>query len=121
MLTFVASRVKKTLKGKPKGAAPNVPSMKEFFDKVDTDPDWFPGKASDTPRGPKRVLRGGKVSAIASAAKRLKAQGEEPTYGGVVAACPVATQNPRTKEPVDKKLVYRVFRECCYDDDPLSN
>ena len=62
------------------------------------------------------MLRGGKVGAIASAAKRLKSEGIEPTYAAVVAACPRAVINPGTQEPVHKSLVYRVFRECCYDE-----
>ena len=66
------------------------------------------------------ILRGVKVTAIVSAAKRIKAAGDEPTYGAVVAACPRATLNPSTNEPVDKSLVYAVFREYCYDDDPAD-
>ena len=45
--------------------------------KVDSDPDWFPGKHSAEPRGPKRLLRGPKLGAVVAAAKRLKANGEE--------------------------------------------
>lgn len=55
-----------------------------------------------------------------SAAKRIKTEGEEPTYSAVVVACPQATLNPSTNEPVDKSLVYTIFRECCYDDDPAD-
>ena len=68
----------------------------------------------DLPLDPRTYFQ---VTAIASAAKRMKAEGTEPTYGGVVAACPRATRNPATGEPVDKKLVYTVFREVCYDED----
>ena len=35
-----------------------------------------------------------------------------------VAACPKATLNPATGQPVDKNLIYTVFREACYDEDP---
>ena len=111
MHTYIASKVCKMWQGRPNGASPGVSAIKEFFDKVDKDPEWYPGKASDARRGPKRVLRGAKVTAIVSAAKRLKAEGEEPTYSAVVAACPQATLNPSTNEPVDKALVYKVFRE----------
>ena len=58
--------------------------------------------------------------AIVSAAKRIKREGQEPTYSAVVAACPQATCNPHTEQPVDKKLVYNIFREACYDDDPAD-
>jgi hypothetical protein len=91
--------------------------MEQFFEKVDEDGDWFPGKHSGAQRGPKRVLTGVKVTAIVSAAKRLKAAGDEPTYAAVVAACPAATLNPATGQPVDKARVYTVFRESCYDDE----
>ena len=103
--------------GHPKGDHPSSASIKEFFDKLDSDPDWFPGKHSDAKRGPKRILRGAKRAAIVYAAKRLKSEGNEPTYSAVVAACPNAAQNPKTGEPVHKSLGYTVFRESCYDDD----
>ena len=118
MHAFIASRVRKTKRGVAKGDHPTSASIKEFFDKVDSDPDWFPGKHSDIKRGPKRILSGAKRSAIISAAKRLKGEGNEPTYSAVVAACPKATQNPKTGAPVHPRLVYAVFRESCYDDDP---
>ena len=90
--------------------------MHDFFAKVDADPAWYPGKHDGSTRGPKRVLRGAKRGAIVSAAKRLKAQGVEPTYAAVVAACPAATRNPATGAAVDKRLIYTVFRESCYDE-----
>ena len=118
LYAFVASKVCKNMNGKPSPKEhPTGDSMREFFAKVDDDDEWFPGKHSDAPRGPKRILCGAKVTAIVSAAKRLKAAGEEPTYSAVVAACPQATLNPQTQEPVDKKLVFTVFREHCYDDE----
>ena len=120
MCTYIASKLKKTANGRPTGAAPGVSAVKEFFDKIDIDPDWFPGNANGTRGGPRRVLRGAKVTAIVSAAKRLKAEGEEPTYPAILAARPRATLNPSTNEPVDKHLVYAVFRECCCDDDPAD-
>ena len=48
----------------------------------------------------------------------MKAEGVEPTYSNILAACPAATINPATQKPVDKSLVYTVFREACYDEDP---
>ena len=80
MLAFVASRLKKMQDGEPKGGAPCLNAVKEFFEKMDADPSWFPGKHSGAKRGPKRVLRGGKVSAIVAAAKRIKAEDDEVTY-----------------------------------------
>ena len=120
LLSFVARRVRKTKNGRPVGDHPSVASVKELFEKIDGDPEWPPGRHNEAKRGPKRVLRGAKRAAIASAAKWLKSQGEEPTYAAVVAACPRATQNPGTGDPVDKRLVYSVFREACYDTDPTD-
>lgn len=118
VLAFVAARVRKTARGIPGCEAPTSAAMKEFFQKVDTDPEWFPGKHSGQKRGRKRVLRGAKRGAVVAAAKRLKAEGQEPTYAAVVAACPAATRNPATQEPVGKARVYAIFREACYDDHP---
>ena len=48
----------------------------------------------------------------------MKKNGIEPTYGNVVAACPKAALNPKTKRPFSKKTPYAVMQEDCYDDDP---
>ena len=82
----VASKVWKQRAGKPKGAHPTKKATSQFFQKIDSDPDWFPGKQSDEPRGPKRLLSGPKRTAIVAAAKRLKSEGHEPTYSSIVAA-----------------------------------
>ena len=91
LYSFVARRVRKTRGGKADGDHTTSSSIKEFFDKIDCDPDWYPGKHNGEKRGPKRLLTGAKRTAIASAAKRLKSEGNEPTYSSIVAACPVAT------------------------------
>jgi len=118
MYEFIRTRVRKTKNGKATGDHPTVNSLKSFFEKVDSDPDWFPGKHSDAKRGPKRILTGPKKNAVIQAAKRIKRDGGEVTYSAVVAACPTAVINPDTGEAVGKKLVYTVFREDCYTDDP---
>ena len=117
MHAFVAGKVRKTVDGESTGDHPSRNAIRELFEKIDADDEWFRGKYSGEKRGPKRLLRGVKVTAIVSAAKRLKAEGDEPTYTNVVAACPAATLNPATGEPVDKELVYQVFKEKCYDDE----
>ena len=48
----------------------------------------------------------------------LKESGAEPTYALVVAQCPTATLNPTTGKVVEKKRIYDVMRERCYDEDP---
>lgn len=111
MLPWIASRLRKNIAGKPSGGSPTKGSLVEFLQKIDADPEWYPGKHVGGTQGPKRTLRGAKVNAIASAAKRLKTQRDEPAYSRIVAACPNAAINPKTKQPVDKKLIYNVFRE----------
>ena len=59
MSTFIAGRVCKNVNGKPcPQKHPTSQSIGEFFAKVDEDEDWFPGKQSDSARGPKRLLSG---------------------------------------------------------------
>ncbi len=118
MLPFVASRLRKTKGGTPTGDSPGASAVEGLLDKTDEDPNWFPGKRDGKKSGRKRVLRGPKKSAVVSAAKRIKAEGGEPTYSAMVAACPKALINPDTEEPVDTKAVFAVFRESCYDEDP---
>ena len=115
---FCRPQSAKTQGGKAKGDHPTNTSIKEFFEKIDCDPDWFPGKHNGKKHGPKRMLTGAKCAAIVSAVKRLKSEGNEPTYSAVIAACPDATLNPNTGEPVHKERIYDVFRTFCYDDDP---
>ena len=47
----------------------------------------------------------------------MKRRKIEPTFPRIVAACPAAVINPATGKPVDKKRVYDVFRELCYDEE----
>ena len=115
MLVFVAKHVEKV-----GGGRPTTGSLMEFFAKVDNDPEWLPGKHSDAPRGPLPVLRGAKKAAIARSAMAMKGAGTEPTYKLLVAKCPEAVKNPHTGEAVDKKRVYDVLRESCYDEDPAE-
>ena len=62
MHAFIAARVKTLVNRKPRGPSPASASIKEFFEKVDGDVDWFPGKRAEGKVGPKRLLRGGKVA-----------------------------------------------------------
>ena len=66
------------------------------------------------------MLRGPKLAAVVSAAKRIKRVGPEPTYAAIVAACPSATRNPETQQPVDKARVYTALRDECHDGDPTD-
>ena len=41
----------------------------------------------------------------------------DPTYAQVCGSCKNAVINPATGKPVDKRAVYVVFKERCYDDE----
>ena len=110
--TFAASLVTKV-------GANDHPSQRAvglFYEKVDADPEWFPGKTCRTKFGPDRALSGQQVSAIARSAQAMKARGVEPTYPMIVASCPNAILNSETNQAVGKKRVYDVFRENCKDE-----
>ena len=70
MLPFIASKLRKTKDSLPQGDPPGTSALKEFFEKVDADPNWFPGKHSEAIRGPTRILRGVKVTALKNACKQ---------------------------------------------------
>jgi len=110
--TFVAERVEKI-----GGGNPGVAAIAKFFQKVDFDSDWFPGKSNQTQFGPQPALSGQAKNSIAQAAMGMKKRKIEPTYARILAACPQAVINPATEKPVGKKRVYDVFRELCYDED----
>ena len=114
MKTFICTKLKK--KG---GGSPTVPSLCTLFDKIDADPDWFPGKANYDNCGAPCTMTSQNRAAIARCAMAMKADGVEPTYGKVVAACPKAALNPKTKQFFCKDTIYGIMQEDCYDDDPM--
>ena len=109
--TFVASRITKV-----GGGAPGVSAVVKFFARVDADDDWYPGKSSRTEYGPKSALSETAKNNIASSAMAMKERDVEPTYKKLLSTCPSAVLNPDTGKPVDKKRVYNVLRDRCYDD-----
>ena len=112
MNTWIAERLTKMGGGRPTSAA-----VKELLGKIDNDEDWYPGKQYGEKRGRKRVLRGAKALAVARCAQSKKARGVDPTYAQVCGGCKDAVINPATGKPVDKRAVYVVFKERCYDDE----
>ena len=100
------------------GGRPGHDSVKELWDKVDADPDWFPGKSKQKSHGPKPVLTSNKRRCISRSMMAYKDAGGEPTYTSVVSHCPSAVLNPNTRKPVHKNLVYEVLRSDCFDDAP---
>ena len=113
MLVYIAGKLKKK-----DGGSPTPNAVKQFFVKVDADDEWFPGKANYDEVGAPSVMTGQQRAALARCAMSMKANGIEPTYGKVVAACPKAALNPKTKRPSSKYSVYNIMGEDCYDDDP---
>jgi hypothetical protein len=51
MHTYIAGKIKRIGGGHPGGAA-----VKKFFDRVDADPGWFPGKSTQAQFGPSSVI-----------------------------------------------------------------
>ena len=112
MNTWIAERLTKV-----GGGAPTNVSVKDLLAKIDDDEEWFPGKQYGEKRGRKRVLTGVKALAVVNCAQAKKAKGGDPTYGHICGNCTEAVINPSTGKPVDKRAVYTVFRERCYDDE----
>ena len=110
LLSFVAARVKKVGGGNPSPSA-----VSQFFEKVDEDEGWFPGKRSEAAYGPKPVLHGAKRRRVAQKAMDMKESGVEPTYSRMVTDCGEDVINPKTGRPLDKKQIYNVFKTECKD------
>lgn len=101
------------------GGQPQRPALHQFFQKVDADPDWFPGKHSGKPRGPKPLLTSQKRLCIASSAMEAKRRRrQEPCVAAVVEACPRASMNEVTGQPFSANTIRKVFTKDCYDFDP---
>ncbi len=112
--TYVAGKLQKAGGTDP----PTSAAVHLLFQKMDEDEEWFPGKSSQEKFGPDRGLTGANRAAVARSAMNMKEQGVEPTYASVIAACPKAAVNPKTKRPWNKNVIYSVFSEDCYDEDP---
>ena len=94
LLSFVAARVKKVGGGNPSPSA-----VSQFFEKVDEDEGWFPGKRSEAAYGPKPVLHGAKRRRVAQKAMDMKESGVEPTYSRMVTDCGEDVMNPKLGDP----------------------
>ena len=111
---WICARLEKTGGGHPHRAA-----LHEFFQKVDTDPEWFPGKHCGKPRGRKPLLTLKKRRCIARSAMEAKRRRrQEPCVAAVVEACPRATMNESTGQPFSANTIRKVFTKDCYDFDP---
>ena len=101
------------------GGSPLNDAVRKFFEKIDADADWFPGKGNYDNMGRPSLMTGQQRAAMARCAMTMQRANIEPTYSNVIAACTKAALNPKTKRPWSKKAVYGVMREDCYDDDPF--
>ena len=111
-LGWIAARVSKV-----GGEHPTRSALHQFFEKVDSDPDWFPGKHNGNKRGPVPLLTPGKRRCISESAMAAKRVGDEPSVEAVLHACPKATYNPKTKQPFSPNTIRSVFKQNCYDFD----
>ena len=113
-IPWIASRLTKV-----GGGSPTKQSLHELFNKVEDDSEWFPGKHSGKKRGRKPLLTPAKRRCIAQCAMAAKRNyGEEPCVAAVVASCPKATFNSKTKKPFCERTIRQVFTTDCYDFDP---
>ena len=99
-LAWVSSKLEKVGGGHPTTAA-----IKQLFDKMDGDDEWYPGKLYGNPASRHCALPPLHQAAIARSAMALKESGAEPTYALVVAQCPTATLNATTGRVVDKNRI----------------
>jgi len=115
MLEYIRGKVVKVA---PEGEEPEPPTKQavaKFFQKVDADPDWYPGKSTQEKHGPSSVINATNQGIVARSAMAMKNRGEEVTYAKLVAATPKALANADTEAPVDKNVVYKILRKRCYD------
>ena len=113
LLPFVAARVAKCGFDEEH---PSTSALYQLFSKMDGDDAWFPGKSYQVKHGPAKALNGTCVQAIATSAMAAKKRKIEPTYKLIVGSCENAIINPDTGKPVDKKIVYEIFRKNCFDE-----
>jgi len=111
MHKYIAGKVTKVGGGRPTNSA-----IRQFLEKVDADPERYPGKCLREKFGPSSVITPTNQAIVARSAMAMKERGEEPTYASIVANNPQALLNPETGEVVSKKRVYAILEERCYDD-----
>ena len=69
------------------GGHPTREAIRQFLERVDADPEWYPGKNYRKRPGPQAVLHGKKRKQVAKSAMNLKKEGSEPTYAAIAARC----------------------------------
>ena len=111
MYAYIAAKLTKIGGGRPRGEA-----VQRLLAQVDNDPEWFPGKSRQEKHGPASAITPTNQALVARSAMTMAAKGQDPTYSTLVARSPKALMNPNTQLPVNKKRVYAIMREWCYDD-----
>ena len=112
---WIADRV--VVNGKD-GAHPCRQSIRDLIEKITSDIEWFPGKASGAKRGPAPLLTPAKRRAIATSMMAAKKKNLEPSYNLALTQCPIASTNPLTQLPFTEKYIRQVFTQDCYDNTP---
>ena len=107
----MASKVKVVGGGHPQGEA-----VRQFFLRVDKDPQWHPGKRGEV--GRPKELTGHKRHIIAKSMMAKKKAKIEPCYEAVLEHCPNASINPTTGRPFSRNAINDVLTTDCYDNDP---
>lgn len=116
MNSWIASKVWKVKEGKKRQEHPTPEALRQMFEKIDSDPEWFPGKCDRVQYGPAPAISGTNQAVIARSAMTMKENKKEPSFPKLVAANPKASLNPKTGRIVDKKVLYNILRKRCYDD-----
>ena len=98
------------------GGTPGPDAVRKLLLTIDNDPQWYPGKTGRAGGRPPALSEQARLS-IKRSAEAMKTQDLEPTYPLIVARSPNTVRNPETGEPVDKKVVYGVFRSMCRDEE----
>ena len=82
MLTHIASKVHKIAPNKrAKKEHPSPSALSQLFAKMDSDPEWYPGKSDQQSFGPSPAINGTNQGIIARSAMTMKQQVKNPLLG----------------------------------------
>ena len=116
MLGHIASKLYTITPPRKKKENPTPSAVRQLFEKMDNDKEWFPGKTDRVKFGPEPAINGTNQAVIARSAMNMKEKGAEVTYPQVVAHNPKACLNPGTNRPVHKKQIFKIIKKRCCDD-----
>jgi len=118
LCTYVAPKLTVKGEGKKVGGNPSPSALRQLYEKMDQDKDWFPGKRYGDPPGRPSALSETNKAVVARSLMAFSRDGGEPTYPMAIAFCPQATINPETGKPVGKRSIYDIMESKCHDGDP---